>query len=119
MEDVKGWKKKSGDHVYVRHEPQIPTIFSPVVRHVIYEIYLERTSVPTLDSILDRLRQKKVSDFEHLNLFDNNSSIPAPETDVCVCRRTSLYKFISKIDFIRSEKYLIMSIQDKEKMFQA
>ena len=53
MEDVKDWKKKSGDHVHVRHEPQILINFSSVMRHVIREVYLERTSVPTLDSILD------------------------------------------------------------------
>ena len=58
IEDVKDWKKKSGDHVHVRCEPQIPSNFASVVRHVIREIYLERTSVPTLDSILDRLSQK-------------------------------------------------------------
>ena len=104
MEDVKGWKKKSSDHVHVRHEPQIPTNFSSVVRHFISEKCLERTSVPTLDSILDRLLQKEMSDFQHLNLIDNNGSIPAPETDVWVCRRTGLYKFISKIGFIHSVK---------------
>ena len=104
MEDVKGWKKKSGDRVLVGHRPQFPNNFSSVVRHVIREMYLERTSVPTPDSILDRLRQKKVSDLERSNLFDNNSSIPAPESDIWVWGRTSLYKFMKKIGFIHGEK---------------
>ena len=59
IEDVKDWKKKSGDHVHVRREPQIPSNFASVGRHIIREKCLERTSVSTLDSILDRSRQKK------------------------------------------------------------
>ena len=82
IEDVKGWTKKSGDHVHVRHEPKILTNFSSFVRHVIREIYLELTSVLTLRSILDPPRQKKTSDFEHLNIFDNNNSIPTLESDI-------------------------------------
>ena len=84
------FNKKSVDRVLRRLEPQIPTNFSSVVRHVIHEMYLERTSVPTLDYRPDRLPQKKVSDFEHLHLFDNNSSIPAPESDIWVWGKTSL-----------------------------
>ena len=49
--------------------------------------------------------------FEHLNLFDNNSSIYAPESDIWVLKRTSLYKFMTKIGFIHAEKYLFMGIQ--------
>ena len=55
MEDVKDLNKKSGDHDYVQHDPLIPNNFSSVVRHVIVEIHLEHTSVPTTDFILDRL----------------------------------------------------------------
>ena len=51
MEDVKCWKKKSGDHVNVRHEQQITTNSSSAVRNVIGGIYLEHTSVPTLYSM--------------------------------------------------------------------
>lgn len=70
-------EKNSSDHVHVRDEPQVPTNFSSVLRNIIREICLERTTVPTLNSMLDRLQQKRANDFEHLNLHDNNNSILA------------------------------------------
>lgn len=68
-------EKNSGDHGHVPHEPQIPSNFSSFARHFILEIYLECGSSPGSDFILNRLQQKKVSDFEQFNLTHNNSNI--------------------------------------------
>ena len=69
LQDVQHCKKKTGAPISVRQANYIPENFSSVVRHVIREINLDGTSDPILDLILDKLLQKRVHDFEHLDLF--------------------------------------------------
>ena len=43
--------------------------FFSTVRQVVHEMDLERKQDPKLDFNLERLKQKKVKDFDHLNFF--------------------------------------------------
>ena len=69
------------------------------MRHIIREIYLDDTSVPTLDIIVDKVLQKRVQDFERLNLF-HGQEIPSLSSFLWVRSRTSLYRFMKSIGFI-------------------
>ena len=68
----------------------IPKNFSLNSLQVVREIHLERNKVLTLDFILERQNQKKVKDFDHLNLFTGDE-ILHPESKIWIWGRTSLY----------------------------
>ena len=60
IDHVLNWKNKPGVPVVTRKDPVIPKNFSNVVRQVVHEICLERKQLPTLDLILERLKQRKL-----------------------------------------------------------
>ena len=69
IEDVLNRKKQPGIPVPNPNDPVIPKNFSSIIRQSVRETYFERERVQTLDLILERLNQKKIKDFDHLNLF--------------------------------------------------
>ena len=90
IEDVLNWKKKPGVPVCTTNYPVIPKNFSLSIRQVVREIHLELNKVLTLGFILERLNQKNVKDFDHLNLFTGDE-ILHPESKIWIWGRTSLY----------------------------
>ena len=56
------------------HAQTIPEIFSSLVHQTVRDVYLDGNQVPHRNLILERHNQKKVRDFEHLNLFHGNES---------------------------------------------
>ena len=103
IEDVLNWKKKPGVSVKVPQTHQIPDNFCSVIRQVVRDICLERERVPTLDRILEKLREKTVQDFEHLNLF-HDGDIPSSESPIWIWSRTSLYRFMKSTGFIYGDR---------------
>ena len=99
VDGVINWQKKPDDTVNVQRESKVSANFSPVIRHVVREMYLERISIPTLDTILERLKSKKVHQLKHLSLFEG-IQLPTSDSDVCVWGITSLYNFIKTIGFV-------------------
>ena len=95
--------KLPGVPITVSPTQTIPENFSSVVRHTIRDIYLEGNKVPTLNHILERLKQKKVRDFEHLNLFHGNE-MPNPDSKIWIWGRSTLHRFMKSIGFIYGEK---------------
>lgn len=91
LEDVKHWKRKPDTPVNVQQATHVPENFPFVIDHVVREIYLEGARVPTLDIIIDKLLQKRVQNFEHLNLF-HGRAIPNLSSSSCIWSRTSLYR---------------------------
>ena len=75
INDVLNWKNKPDVPVATRKEPVILKNFSTFVRQIVCEMDLERKQSPMLDLILKRLKQKKVSEFENLNLFNGDEIV--------------------------------------------
>ena len=103
MEDVLNWNKLPGVPIRVFHAQTIPENFSSVVLQTVQNIHLEGNQVPTLNLILERLNQKKVRDFEHLNLFHGNE-VPDPESKIWIWGRATLHRFMKSIGFIYRDK---------------
>ena len=103
LEDIKHWKKKPDAPTSVQRASHIPENFSSVIRHVVREIYLDGSCVPTSDVILDELLQKRVQDFAHLDLF-HGREIPSLSSPLWVWSRSSLYRFMKSIGFIYGDK---------------
>ena len=103
IEDVLKWKNKPDLPVATRKEPLIPKKFSIIVRQVVREIYLEHKQLPTLDLILEGLKQKKVNEFDNFNLC-NGDEIPDTNSNICIWGHTSLYRFMKSVGFTYGDK---------------
>ena len=103
IDDVLNWKNKPGVPVATRKEPVIPKNFSTVFRQVVLEIHLERKQLSTLDLILEGLKQKKVREFDNLNLF-NGDEIPDTNSNMWIWGNTCLFRFMKSVGFIYGDK---------------
>ena len=74
-----------------------------VIRKVICEVYLEGIGAPRLDIVFNKFLQKRVQDFELLDLFYGREITNL--SGYCrVWSRTSLYRFLKSIVFIYADR---------------
>ena len=102
-EDVRNWARESGESVNVKRESQVPYKHCALVRQVVRDEFLQKKSVPTLDSLYQKLVQLQVKDVAHLNLFDD-INIAEEEIQVWTWCRATLHRFMRSIGFVYGDR---------------
>ena len=87
----------------VQRPSQVPKGMHTVVRKVIRDLFLEKKTTPTLDTIFERLCVLTVHDVHDLNFF-NESDIPCMTSKVWLWSRTTLYRFMESIGFVYGDR---------------
>ena len=103
IRDVSNWKNKPGVPNATRIELVIPKKFSIVVRQEVCEIHLGGKQLSILDLILEILKQKKVSEFDKLNLFYRDE-IPEQDSKIWISGCTSSHWFMKSIVYVYADK---------------
>ena len=102
-EDVENWPHQVGVPLKYKRGSVVPHSYCSVVRQVVRDIFLEKTQVPTLDSVFERIRLLKDRDMAHLNLFDQER-MPDDTTVLWPWGRTTLFRFMKSIGFVYGDK---------------
>jgi len=80
----------------------IPNVFESVIRKTIRDLFLETQRIPTLDTILTRMRTYKVSDIQYCNI--DGLKILDENTPVWIWSRATLHRYMQKIGFVYKER---------------
>ena len=96
---VTNWKFQGAQCVQRNRSMNVGKKYESVVRQVIRNLFLEKKEVPTLDSVLTKLKGLNLSDVVQHNLFDDHF-VPAEEEKIWTWVRTTLYRYMQSIGFI-------------------
>ena len=69
-EDVSNWKYDPGQPLSIRRTRGVPENYRSVIRQVVRDLFLEKTRVPTVDIVFERVSKLTVQNVETLNLFE-------------------------------------------------
>ena len=102
-DDLHNWHIESGSHFQVSQESDLPKSFETILRIVVRNLFLEKSIVPSVNRIYERITSLDVRHSLNMNLF-LGTDIPTEESKLCVWSRSTLYRFMKKIVFVYDER---------------